>query len=166
MKNLIESDPSFEQNYKNKKFSIQNAQINGQSAETYMAEAVASISGDGFELGEEETSYKYPEKNSRIINTCASFDNIGSAFIKRNEHKFIINTKNCVGFNSQYNYYYSIILLILLSIYLNLHRYLSQIDFQDNYHQIMEIHMNHSYTLCYLQMSYKFYHYERFSHKY
>ena len=107
VKNLIESDPSFEQNYKNKKFSIQNAQINGQSAETYMAEAVASISGDGFELGEEETSYKYPEKNSRIINTCASFDNIGSAFIKRNEHKFIINTKNCVGFNSQYNYYYN-----------------------------------------------------------
>ena len=99
---LIESDPNFENNFKNKKFSIENGKINGIKATEWVSKANGEMNGNGFKFGSKTTA-----KNPSVIRTadyCVSFDHKSKGFDNNNSEKCSGYFSNCVSFNNRINY--------------------------------------------------------------
>lgn len=99
---LIESDSNFENNYKSKKFSYDNAKINGEDAKTWVATATTKMNPNGFKFGS-----AYTPKSAEIKRTCdycVVFDHAGKGFDNNNSQKCTGFFTNCVSFNNKINY--------------------------------------------------------------
>jgi hypothetical protein len=99
---LMESDPNFEKNYKNKKFNYDNGKINGEKALDWVTQATTAMNPNGFKFGS-----AYTPQNADIIRTCdfcAVFDHRGKGFDNNNSQKCTGYFTNCVAFNNKINY--------------------------------------------------------------
>ena len=99
---LIESDKNFENNYKNKKFSIDNGKINGMKANDWVAQATKEMNPNGFKFGS-----AYTPKSSDVIRTadyCVVFDHKSKGFDNNNSKSLTGYFTNCVSFNNNINY--------------------------------------------------------------
>ena len=99
---LINSDSNFEDNYKNKKFSIENGKINGVSANEWITNAKVKMSGNGFKFGSKMT-VKDPSIK-RTAEWSVAFDNKSKGFDNNNSQKCTGYFINCVSFNNKINY--------------------------------------------------------------
>lgn len=105
IKQFIESDPNFESNYYNKKYSIDNAHIEGHSAQNWTSKAQSKIKleGNGFILGNTNRPQGIEVKRNALY--CIAFDNKDGGFIdNNNNHKYNVYMTNCVSFNNHINY--------------------------------------------------------------
>ena len=99
---MIESDSNFESNYKNKKFSYDNAKINGISAKEWVTQATTKMNPNGFKFGSAITP-----KSKDIIRKCdycAAFDHNGKGFDNNNSQKCTGYFTHCASFNNRINY--------------------------------------------------------------
>ena len=99
---LIASDSSFESNYKNKKFSLNNGKINGESASTWVSQAQGSMNGNGFKFGSKTTV-----QSTDVVRTaeyCVAFDHKSKGFDNNNSQKCSGYFSNCASFNNRINY--------------------------------------------------------------
>ena len=99
---LMNSDSSFESNYKNKKFSIANGKIAGQSATSWLNTAQAEMNGNGFKFGSKTTAQS-PQVYRRAVYSVA-FDHKSKGFDNNNSQKCTGYIANCVSFNNNINY--------------------------------------------------------------
>ena len=100
---LIASDSNFESNYNSKKYSYDNAKINGEAAKTWVATATSKMNPNGFKFGS-----AYTPKSADIIRTCdycVVFDHAGKGFDNNNSQKCTGSFTNCVSFNNKINYF-------------------------------------------------------------
>ena len=102
IQDIICSDENFEKNYKNNKFSIDNAKINGINASEWVNEAKKGMSGNGFKLGSKITEQSPNIK--RIADYCVTFDNKSKGFDNNNSQKCTGSFTNCISFNNYINY--------------------------------------------------------------
>jgi len=102
IQDIISSDKNFENNYKNKKFSIENGKINGIIANEWLNESKKAMSGNGFKLGSKITEQS--PKIKRIGDYCVTFDNKSKGFDNNNSQKCTGCFTNCVSFNNNMNY--------------------------------------------------------------
>ena len=102
IQHLIESDNNFENNYINKKFSIDDGKINGMKAKEWVTHANKKMNGNGFKLGSEFT-LKSPEIK-RTLEYCVVFDHKNKGFDNNNSEKCTGSFTNCVAFNNLINY--------------------------------------------------------------
>ena len=102
IQDIISSDKSFENNYKNKKFSIENGKINGINANEWFIESKKAMSGNGFKLGSKITEQS--PKIKRIGDYCVTFNNKSKGFDNNNSQKCTGCFTNCVSFNNNMNY--------------------------------------------------------------
>ena len=96
---LINSDENFENNYKNKKFSIENGKIGGEKAEEYLSKANGYMSGNGFQFG--ANGRTRPE---RVAELCISFDHKSIGFDNDGSSQCKATISKCVSFNNNINY--------------------------------------------------------------
>ena len=99
---LIASDPNFENNYKNKKFSTDNGQIAGVSASSWLSKAAGEMNGNGFKFGSKTT-----EQSPSVIRTaeyCVAFGHKSKGFDNNNSQKCTGIFSNCVSFKNKINY--------------------------------------------------------------
>ena len=99
---LIASDSNFENNYKNKKFSISNGKIAGISASDWLSKAAGQMNGNGFKLGSKTTA-----QSPSVIRTaeyCVVFDHKSKGFDNNNSQKCTGVFSNCVAFKNKINY--------------------------------------------------------------
>ena len=107
---LIESDSNFENNYKNKKFSLDNGKINGMKASEWIEQSNKSMNGNGYKLGS-----AYTEKSTNVKRTadyCVAFDHKGRGFDNNHSEKCIDAFTNCVAFNNRVNYIMDCLILL------------------------------------------------------
>jgi len=99
---MMESDSNFESNYKNKKFSYDNAKINGISAKEWVTQATSKMNPNGFKFGSAIT----PQSKDiiRKCDYCVAFDHNGKGFDNNNSQKCTGYFTNCVSFNNRINY--------------------------------------------------------------
>ena len=99
---LIASDSNFENNYKNKKFSIDNGKIAGTSASSWVSKAQSEMNGNGFKFGSKTTP-----QNPSVVRTAdfsVAFDHKSKGFDNNNSQKCTGYISNCVSFNNKINY--------------------------------------------------------------
>ena len=105
IKQFMESDPNFESNYYNKKYNIDNAHIEGHSAEYWESKVQSKINleGNGFILG---YSNRYEGIDvKRNVLYCISFGNKDGGFVDiYNHHRYNAYMANCASFNNNINY--------------------------------------------------------------
>ena len=97
---IIDSDKDFENNYKNKKYNINNASINGENVKEYFSKANGYMNGNGFQFGNNG-------KNSggrNIAENCIAFNHKSIGFDNYGNQKSIGLFTNCVSFNNDINY--------------------------------------------------------------
>ena len=99
---IINSDENFENNYKNKKYNIDNAKINGVSANEWISTANYKINGNGFKFGSKITAQSPSVK--RTAEWSIAFDHKGKGFDNNNSQKCTGYFTNCVSFNNNINY--------------------------------------------------------------
>ena len=99
---LMKSDKNFEENYKNKKFSIDNGKIAGIDAKEWVDKATEEMNGNGFKLGSAIT-LKSPEI-VRVADYCVVFDHKKKGFDNNNSQNCTGAFTNCVSFNNNINY--------------------------------------------------------------
>ena len=101
IQHLIDSDPNFENNYKKRKFNIENGKILGKDAISWYNTFISESRGNGFNF-----VTRIPRKNKYInLDYTLSFDNNLNGFNNiENEEKRRFYIYNCVSFNNQYNY--------------------------------------------------------------
>ena len=105
IKQFIESDASFEQNYYNKKYNIDKAHIEGHSAQNWTSKAQSKIQleGNGFTLGYSNRFQGIDVK--RNTQYCIAFGNKDGGFIDNySNHRYNAYMTNCVSFNNNINY--------------------------------------------------------------
>ena len=106
IKQFIESDPNFATNYYNKKYSIDNAHIEGHPAKNWTSKIQSKIrlEGNGFTLGSENKTQGSEVK--RNIQYCIAFGNKEGGFIDNyiNHKSYSVYMTNCVSFNNYINY--------------------------------------------------------------
>ena len=99
---IIASDSSYESNYKNKKFNINNAKINGERVTSWVSSANGSMNGNGFKFGSKTTP-----QNPSVVRTAeysVAFDHKSKGFDNNNSQKCTGYFSNCVSFNNKINY--------------------------------------------------------------
>ena len=102
VQDLISSDSSFESNYKNKKFSISNGKINGESASSWLSTAKDKMNGNGFKFGSKTTA-----KSTSVLRKAVysvAFDHKSKGFDNNNSQGCTGYIANCVSFNNNINY--------------------------------------------------------------
>jgi hypothetical protein len=99
---LMDSDPNFESNYKNKKFSISNGKIAGMSASAWLAKAQTEMNGNGFKFGSKTTVQSTSVKRKAVYSVA--FDHKSKGFDNNNSQKCSGYIANCVSFNNNINY--------------------------------------------------------------
>ena len=105
IKQFIESDPNFESNYYIKKYSIDNAHIEGHSAIDWKnrIETKFRIDGNGFLLGNANRFKGNEVKRNTLY--CITFDNKDGGFVDNyDNHNYDAHMTNCVSFNNHINY--------------------------------------------------------------
>ena len=102
IQHLINSDKNYEDNYKVKKFNIDNGKIIGIKASEWITQANKRMSGNGFKLGSNFTP-KNPDIK-RIANYCVCFENKGKGFDNNHTEKCTGSFTNCVSFSNYINY--------------------------------------------------------------
>ena len=101
----MESDPSFENNYYNKKYNIDNAHIEGHPAKNWTTKVETKIilDGNGFILGNANRFQGIDVKRNVLY--CIAFENKDGGFIDNyDNHKYDVYMTNCVSFNNHINY--------------------------------------------------------------
>ena len=96
---MINSDEDFETNYKNKKFSIEDAKIGGEKANEYLSKANGYMSGNGFQFG--ANGRTRPE---RVAELCVAFDHKSTGFDNDGSTQCKATITKCVSFNNNINY--------------------------------------------------------------
>ena len=99
---LIATDSNFENNYKNKKFSIDNGKINGVKANEWLSKANEEMNGNGFKFGSKLTAQSASVK--RTADYSVAFDHKSKGFDNNNSQKCSGYFTNCVSFNNNINY--------------------------------------------------------------
>jgi hypothetical protein len=99
---LMASDPNFEANYKNKKFSIAKGKIAGMSASAWLAKAQTEMNGNGFKFGSKTTVQSTSVKRKAVYSVA--FDHKSKGFDNNNSQKCSGYIANCVSFNNNINY--------------------------------------------------------------
>jgi hypothetical protein len=99
---LMASDPNFEANYKNKKFSIAKGKIAGMSASSWLAKAQTEMNGNGFKFGSKTTVQSTSVKRKAVYSVA--FDHKSKGFDNNNSQKCSGYIANCVSFNNNINY--------------------------------------------------------------
>ena len=99
---LMASDPNFEANYKNKKFSIAKGKIAGMSASSWLAKAQNEMNGNGFKFGSKTTVQSTSVKRKAVYSVA--FDHKSKGFDNNNSQKCSGYIANCVSFNNNINY--------------------------------------------------------------
>ena len=97
---IIDSDKDFEDNYKNKKYNINNASINGENANEYFSKANGNMKGNGFEFGNKGKN----SENQNKAENCIAFNHKSIGFDNFGNQKSIGLIINCVSFNNGINY--------------------------------------------------------------
>ena len=96
---MINSDENFESNYKNKKFSIDDAKISGEKAEEYLSKANGYMSGNGFQFGANGST-----RPERVADLCVAFNHKSIGFDSDGSTQCKASVTNCVSFNNNINY--------------------------------------------------------------
>jgi hypothetical protein len=99
---LMASDPSFESNYKNKKFSISKGKIAGMSATSWLAKAQGEMNGNGFKFGSKTTVQSTSVRRKAVYSVA--FDHKSKGFDNNNSKGCTGYIANCVSFNNNINY--------------------------------------------------------------
>ena len=102
IQNIINSDINFETNYKYKNFNIDNAKIDGKSADEWLEKTKSRISGNGFQFGFPTTPSSFDIK--RIADKCVAFENKGKGFDNNYSKRYAGYFSNCVSFKNGINY--------------------------------------------------------------
>ena len=105
IKQFVESDPNFSNNYYNKNYSIDNAHIEGHSAKNWTSklQSKTTLEGNGFTLGG-SNRYQGIEVKRNIL-YCIAFENKDGGFVDiYDHHRYNTNMTNCVSFNNDINY--------------------------------------------------------------
>ena len=99
---IIKSDKTFEKNYNDKIFNLDNSKIDSISANLYFSDYNKNEGGNGFYF--ENDNSEQTLINMRTINYCVAFDHKSKGF---NSNKSLNSTfiiSNCVGFENKMNY--------------------------------------------------------------
>ena len=99
---LMASDPNFESNYKNKKFSISNGKIAGMSASSWLSKAQTEMNGNGFKFGSKTTAQSTSVYRKAVYSVA--FDHKSKGFDNNNSKNCLGYIANCVSFNNNINY--------------------------------------------------------------
>ena len=99
---IIKSDENFEDNYNNKIFDLNNANIDSMPAIEYFSEQINEEDGNGFNFGHEKNEKTLI--NRRIVDYCVAFDHKSKGFNSNKSQNFTGLVTNCVGFNNNLNY--------------------------------------------------------------
>ena len=100
---LMNSDPSFESNFNNRKFAISsNAKINGIRYADWMAKAEGEMNGNGFKFASKTTQKSASVK--RIADYSIAFDHKSKGFDNNNSEKCTGYITNCASFKNNINY--------------------------------------------------------------
>ena len=102
IQHLINSDINYEDNYKNKKFNIDNGKINGMKVSEWIKLSHEWMCGNGFKFGSKNTP-KSPNIK-RTADYCVAFDNKSKGFDNNHSEKCTGSFTNCVSFNNRINY--------------------------------------------------------------
>ena len=99
---LISTDPNFESNYINKKFSITNGKMGNIDAISWYSKGVEKMQGIGFNLG---SNINRQENALRRIVESVSFDHKSVGFLSNTrEQKYTVYFQDLVSFNNDINY--------------------------------------------------------------
>ena len=101
IQDIIKSDLDFVTNYYNKKFNIDNAEVDGIPINEWGSKVSARIDGNGFTFGNRNSSLTNDVK--RYAHYCVAFGN-RYGFIDNYNHKYNGYMTNCVAFNNYINY--------------------------------------------------------------
>ena len=119
IKDIIESDPNFESNYNNKKYSIEEAKIDGFSVKPWISIISPYLKGIGFTFGIKDSSESSESSEGlesfgleslenfddrKIASVCSAFDHKSGGFIDNFIHNHFIDISRCVSFNNGMNY--------------------------------------------------------------
>ena len=100
---LMNSDPSFESNFNNRKFAISsNAKINGEKYAVWMSKAEGEMNGNGFKFGSKTTQKSASVK--RTADYSIAFDHKSKGFDNNNSEKCTGYITNCASFKNNINY--------------------------------------------------------------
>ena len=102
IKEIIESDPNFVSNYYNKKYNIDNVNVEGFSLKEWIAKVIPILDGNGFTFGNKNSSQSIDVKRNALY--CVSFDHKSGGFIDNFNHRYNAYMTNCVSFNNGINY--------------------------------------------------------------
>ena len=99
---LIISDLNYENNYKQKQFSIENCKIDGKNANEWISNTNLRTNGNGFQFG---FAYTPDVKTiKRIAELSVAFDHKSIGFDNHFSKNYRGFFTNCVSFNNKINY--------------------------------------------------------------
>jgi hypothetical protein len=99
---IIESDENYVSNYYNKKFSIENAKIDGMSINRWINNISPRMEGEGFSFGNQNSSQTIEVKRNSFYNVA--FNNKAGGYVDNFNHKYNAFFTDCVSFNNYINY--------------------------------------------------------------
>ena len=99
---IIKSDSKFVNNFYNKKYNIDNAEIDGIPVKEWSAKVEPKMDGNGFTFGNKNGSQSIDVKRDAFY--CVAFDNKYGGFIDNYNHKYNGYMTNCVAFSNYINY--------------------------------------------------------------
>ena len=99
---MMESDPNFVSNYYNKKYNIDNAELDGVTVKEWVAKVNPKLDGNGVTFGNKNSSQSIDVKRNALY--CVAFDHKEGGFIDNFNHKYNAYFTNCVSFNNGINY--------------------------------------------------------------
>ena len=99
---IIKSDENYVSNYYNKKFSLTNAEIGGESVTQWISRVNPTIDGEGFTFGNYNSSQSIDVKRNSLFNVA--FNNKAGGFVDNFNHRYNAFITDCVAFNNRINY--------------------------------------------------------------
>ena len=99
---IMENDPNFVSNYYNKKYSTDNAYLDGYTLEKWISQVRPILEGNGFTLGHRNNTQGIEVKRNLVY--CIAFDHNAGGFIDNYIHRYNAFITNCVSFNNGINY--------------------------------------------------------------
>ncbi len=99
---IIKSDENYVSNYYNKKFSLKNAEIEGESVAKWTSRVSPTMDGEGFTFGNYNSSQSIDVKRNSLYNVA--FNNKAGGFVDNFNHRYNAFITDCVAFNNKINY--------------------------------------------------------------
>ena len=99
---ILRFEPNFENNYYNKKYSIDDVYIFEEPIEIWISEISRILEGNGFTFGNVKSSKSIDVKRNALY--CVTFDHKAGGFIDNFNHRYNAFINNCVAFNNGINY--------------------------------------------------------------